>query len=298
MKHWLLALCGALLMPFAAHAQEATTKNAPAKFDRGLLWKISMPGKAASFLFGTLHVNDEAVLALPPEVEAAFSASTVFAGELVLDGTDTSALQLAMLSSRPDLPALLGAADWPKVDGLLSLRRFPAPLRAHLRPWAALVVLLKPEQSSGKDVLDVMLQRRARLAGKGVIGLETAEEQIAALSGMPLEAQVMLLREAVSTTNRLEADTAAITRYYLAGDLSAAWSLHLETRSSDPKVRQLQDALSEALIAARNRLFVERMMPLINEGGVFVAVGALHLHGEQGVPALLKARGAGVERVR
>ena len=108
----------------------------------------------------------------------------------------------------------------------------------------------------------------------------------------------MLLREAVSTANRLEADTAAITRHYLAGDLSAAWALHLETRSADPKVRQLQDALSEALIGARNRLFVERMMPLINEGGVFIAVGALHLHGEQGVPALLEARGARVERVR
>jgi uncharacterized protein YbaP (TraB family) len=290
----MLLLFGLLLAPWIARASD--TPGSANKFDQGLLWKVSMPGKPANFIFGTLHVNADSVLALPPEVEHAFAQSTTLVTEVVLDEADKGALQLAMIASRPELPAQLGA-DWPKVDGLLALRGLPARLRAHLQPWAALVVLLKPEQQAGKDVLDVMLQRRARLAGKAVVGLESIGEQVGAISGLPRDAQIALLREAVSSFDRLESDTAAMLRFYLAGDMARAWGAQLENRSSIPAVRAQQEALSEALITRRNIIFAKRAMPLLKEGGTFVAVGALHLVGESGLPALLEAEGLKIERV-
>jgi len=287
----IVLLFAALLAPCALSAAEAE----PSRFDQGLLWKISVPGKPASFVFGTLHLSAEPVLALPPEVARAFAQSTTFAAEVVLDGAERGGLQLAMIAPSPALPGLLGA-DWPQVDAQLALRGFPARLRAHLQPWAALVLLLKPERKDDAEVLDVMLTRRARREGKTVVGLESVAEQVGALSGLPQETQLSLLREAVSSSSRLESDTAAITRFYLAGDIAGAWALHAQNRSEVPEVRAHQEALSEALIDRRNIVFAKRSMPLIKAGGAFVAVGALHLIGPQGLPALLEAEGFIVER--
>ncbi len=320
-RAWIVFALG-LLMPFALQAQAPATAAEPlpgpplvrggseravaevsaapqstARFEQGLLWKVSAPGKAASFVFGTLHISDEAVLNLPRPVEEAFEASRTLVGEVRLVGMNPVPLQLAMLSVKPELPTLLGESDWALVDAQLALRQFPQALRAHLQPWAVLVMLLKPAEGSAGEVLDGILQKRAALAGKKVVGLETAEEQLGVLSGLPMTTQIVLLREALTTLPRLAEETAAITRLYLAGDLQGAWNLHLQTRSQAPEVRALQDALSEVLISGRNRTFVERMKPLLDEGGVFVAVGALHLHGGQGVPALLEAKGFAVERV-
>ena len=46
------------------------------------------------------------------------------------------------------------------------------------------------------------------------------------------------------------------------------------------------------------RRFAERLGPLLKQGGVFAAFGALHLHGARGVPALLERGGFRVTRVR
>ncbi|MGE5765707.1 MAG: TraB/GumN family protein [Bacteroidota bacterium] len=48
----------------------------------------------------------------------------------------------------------------------------------------------------------------------------------------------------------------------------------------------------------RNRLMVERMMPLMQRGSTFVGVGAGHLAGEEGILRLLEQRGYTVTRLR
>jgi uncharacterized protein len=47
----------------------------------------------------------------------------------------------------------------------------------------------------------------------------------------------------------------------------------------------------------RNLRMVERMTDRLAEGGVFVAVGALHLPGERGILNLLAGRGYRISRV-
>jgi uncharacterized protein YbaP (TraB family) len=50
------------------------------------------------------------------------------------------------------------------------------------------------------------------------------------------------------------------------------------------------------MIGARNHRMVERMTKSF-DGGAFVAIGALHLPGEDGVLALLEQRGYAIKRV-
>jgi uncharacterized protein YbaP (TraB family) len=55
--------------------------------------------------------------------------------------------------------------------------------------------------------------------------------------------------------------------------------------------RQQAVELQDKLIVRRNRLMAERLQPYLQEGNVFVAVGALHLPGEAGLLNLLQQRG-------
>ena len=59
----------------------------------------------------------------------------------------------------------------------------------------------------------------------------------------------------------------------------------------------LYERVTERLLTDRNRLMVERMLPLLDAGDAFVAVGAMHLPGADGLLALLAERGYQIERV-
>jgi uncharacterized protein YbaP (TraB family) len=52
-----------------------------------------------------------------------------------------------------------------------------------------------------------------------------------------------------------------------------------------------------ALIDTRNARMAERMLPMIGQGGHFIAVGALHLPGPGGVLDRLAAEGCDIERL-
>jgi hypothetical protein len=52
-----------------------------------------------------------------------------------------------------------------------------------------------------------------------------------------------------------------------------------------------EDAFSVLLLRERNRVMVDRAKPLIEAGGAFIAVGAFHLTGKDGLVALLRGEG-------
>ena len=57
--------------------------------------------------------------------------------------------------------------------------------------------------------------------------------------------------------------------------------------------------LREALLLARNRQWMPRIAALVREGKrPLVAVGAGHMLGAEGLPALLSARGFAVRRIQ
>ncbi len=61
----------------------------------------------------------------------------------------------------------------------------------------------------------------------------------------------------------------------------------------------MPDGLSEAdyelflkyLISDRNHIMAERAVPIIDKGNAFIAVGALHLPGKDGIIELLRTKG-------
>lgn len=260
-----------------------------------MLWRIDAPGAAPSYLFGTLHHDDERVIALSPPVRRAFRASRSYVLEMLDDEPAVRRFRAAMLTRKPELPELLGEEGFRKIDALLAERGVPREARPRLKPWAALLVLLRPSDGP-MIILDKLLALEAQQQGKRLLPLETVEEQIDALEGLPVDTQLALLRAVEADYDRIRDSFRPLLAAYLEGDLAALWRINAAAMGHDPALAAHNALFLERLLYERSRRFAERLAPLLRQGRVFAAFGAMHLYGERGVLALLAQQGFRVRR--
>jgi hypothetical protein len=275
----------------------AVAQTARAGFDKGLLWRVEKPGAAPSYLFGTVHLADERVTTLPHAVKQQLDAAQSFTMEIALDPSNTAALAARMVyNDGRDLPMVAGADLFGEVVPLLVGKGVPQELARLFKPWAVMLMLVMPQQRP-EDVLDVMLHRIASGQGKSLHYLETVDEQVAALEGMPESDQVALLMHAVATQHALPAMTGKLLEAYLQRDLGLIWRINEASVEDRPELKVLKEVFVRRLLLDRNTRMVERMQPQLRAGNAFVAVGALHLYGEQGILGLLQRDGYRVSQV-
>lgn len=263
--------------------------------ERGLLFRLEQPasGDAPSWLFGTIHSDDPRVTQLPAAVLDAFDSAAEVVLEVVPDAEMLEASRAAMLLG-PDerLHEKLPPVLYQDVLAALAERGMPPTAIERLEPWAVLLVLSMPPASS-EPVLDLVLYQRAVEAGKPVQGLETVAEQLAVFQTLSIEDQVALLAATLREREQMPQVFAALLSAYQARDLKGLMKLGQTLAASNPG---LEARLHRALITNRNQRMFDRLIPILERGERFVAVGALHLPGPAGL--LQRLRAAGVEVVR
>ena len=275
-------------------------QTTPVSFDSGLLWKISHPSAqdiAPSHLFGTIHSEDPRVLQLPYKVRDAFDASSHFCMEVVFDARTSLTLAQSMVyRDGQELQSILGGMLFNKVAALMAGHGIPKPALMQMKPWAVFTTLSSPKKETGV-FLDIALSKQAKQQGKPVCGLETAEEQVAVFEAATTEDQVVLLRETVRQYPELPKQFAQLLDRYLARDLAGLVTLSEENIPKDPEVKRVYQTLLKRLLDQRNTRMRERMMAKLEVGRAFIAVGALHLPGENGLLHMLHGRGFTLEAV-
>jgi hypothetical protein len=263
----------------------------PAEDDRqqGLLWEIGQPGVPASYLFGTIHSEDPAVLVLPAAVQQAFDAAHSLVLEVLLDmDAMLYSSQAMLLGEGRQLSEITGKALFEQTSRAIRTRGIPEVVLDRMKPWAAAVTLSMPAPETG-EVLDMQLYQRALQAGKPVYGLESIREQLAVFDDMPESEQLVLLRDAVENFPEIDAMHRELLAAWKQRDLDTLLAINAAAMQAGD--RELAAEFEDRLITRRNRLMAERLQPYLQEGDAFVAVGALHLPGETGLLNLLEQRG-------
>ena len=159
-----------------------------------------------------------------------------------------------------------------------------------LKPWAVFTTLSLPPAQPAVP-LDMFLMASAQRLNKPVFGLESIEEQIAVLDALSDSDQVELLRQTVCHYDEFQVDVDTMIEHYLARDLGAIMQMALRYRSPS------QDRFLDLLLWQRNRRMAARILPHLQEGGAFIAIGVLHLPGLGGVLDILSSHGYTIESV-
>lgn len=292
--------------PAAAGNIDAAARATPN--GSGLLWKVEKAGTAPSYLFGTMHMTDPRVTALPPAAQVAFDASATVVIETtdVLDQAKMMAAimqkpELMMFTDQTTLKSLLSPEDAVAVEAALSERGIPLASVLKMKPWmlSAMVALPACEmarKAAGLPVLDVKLAKDAEAAGKTLRGLETVTDQLEAMASLPMEFHIRGLVDTLKLGDRMDDVVETMISLYLKGEVGAIWPLFREVLP-DGGAEEGYAAFEEVMVTARNKTMAAEADPILKEGGAFVAVGALHLPGAEGIVEILRRSGYSVTAV-
>lgn len=270
-----------------------------------LLFRIDRAGLAPSWLFGTMHLTDDRVVAMPKQAQAVFEAADTVAIEST-EILDPAKVQAALFS-KPDLTMFTDGkslSDYLDADQRAALakglaaRGVQLALVDRMKPWliSSMVALPKCEmerKQAGATFLDMKIAEDAEREGKNLVGLETLVEQFEAMASLPMEFHVQSLVESVELGDRIDDVTETMIQLYAAGKIGTVWPMlravtqEYETAGSEEGYA----AFEEAMVNARNRTMLKRAEPLLEKGNAFIAVGALHLPGEKGLASLIAGAG-------
>jgi len=267
------------------------------RYERGLLWEVGRKGAPQSHVFGTIHVADPRLEALPEPVAAAFARAASLMLEFVSDDYASERfLEAAMFTDRQTLQEKIGAEDFERVMAQLAPIGLSREFVSRLKPWGVLLNLRDPRRAGG-EAPDARLAAQARARRMPVFRIEGVEEQIFTFDEMPMEAQVALLKHSLAHRDELLELAERTLDAYLARDLGAIWRLREQFIARHAGVATYQAALTKRVIHDRNVVMAFRMQRELRRGNAFVALGALHLYGEKGVLALLEQDGWRSRRV-
>lgn len=259
------------------------------------LWQIEGPGGQKGWLLGTIHALPRAADWREGAVAAAWDgADTIIVEIAALNDDAATARAFQALAHTPGLPPL-DARVAPQNRAALAR----ALADAHAKPgdfvdtetWAAALMLAR-EAATGNPAYGIDRAVLAEAGSKRIVELEGAAAQLAIFDRLPENAQRRLLDEALSDERP---DTQPPV------DLAAAWKKgDVATLAQETNRGILADpVLREALYTGRNRAWSAKIAQSLATGAhPFVAVGAAHMAGPDGLPAMLAARGYRVTRVQ
>jgi uncharacterized protein len=272
----------------------------------GILWRIQKPGLAPSYLYGTIHSTDDSAIALARRAAERIGGAKIVATELgSMDAVEKANISAEILTTALD-------RDHDTFDGVPESERagietfaaaqgFPSEFAHHLKLWFLAILTATPacemkRQALGLPEVDQYLAETAKASGVKVVGLETAEEQIDAISTMRPEIAVSLLSVASREPDTSDDIYATLLRLYRESRPAEILPIADIVGEMTENERAAQDEFLRLLLNGRNATMAERAAPLLKEGGAFLAVGALHLPGKDGLIERFRAMGYTVAR--
>lgn len=271
-----------------------------------LLWKISGNGlNSPSYVIGTHHLAPLSILESIPAYKNALDNSSQVIGELVMSDMQSPAFMqqmqgAMMISSDTTLQTLFTPAQFELVNQAtkenmqLDLAMAPKLKPAFINMTMAVLLYIKSLPNyNPNEQLDTFFQTEGIKQGKKIIGLESPMYQMNILfNNAPLTRQAELLLCTLNNKEKAIEQVKELTDSYIKQDLTKMYNISQERLNNGCDSTPEEDA---ALIDNRNINWANELPAMIKDNPSFIAVGALHLPGENGLINLLRQKGYTVE---
>lgn len=239
-------------------------------------------------LMGSVHYLRPSDYPLPAAFDQVFDDADVLLMEIDMDSMDQmqSMLQMEQTGKHPSgkgLKEMIGASRYREVAMRAEALGIPMMLLDDKEPWyAGMLVSQLRLLASGFQPgwgIEVRFSQKAAMAGKEINGLETLEEQLAALDTLSLDTQTDFLLESLNPQQETDEEMQQVLRAWKTGDEQLLADTMHEGMATMPE-------LYESLLVERNIKWARTLEQLDqrNQSKTFlVVVGAMHLVGKDSV---------------
>jgi len=270
------------------------TASAWSQAEKGsLLWKVTGPNIKTTYLLGTIHLTCDATL--KDKTQKALLLCDQLVLEMDLDDPNLAMgmMQAMNMQGGKTLKTLLNAADYQLVQAFVeeelgvSLAMLPAIKPIFLQTMLFPKMLDCPTQS-----IETMLSQQIKKEGKTLVGLETLDEQMAALEAIPYEEQAAQLLDLVK--NKMVNEKKEIQQMmdlYQTENLDGLYQL-IQAGAAFKSAE-----FDQKLLIERNNRWMQKFKSMLTEKSLFIGVGAAHLAGPHGLIAQFRKNGYTVEPV-
>lgn len=264
------------------------------------VWKVTR-GENELYLGGTCHVLRPADFPLPPEFDAAFAASTIVLFETDLARTQSSEMQRVIategrFADGTTLETVLTPAAWQTVKEYCAQAAIPLGQVTGLKPWLFTLMMAAIElQKIGVSAegVDLHYFKKASAAGKNIRELESFERHLEFLVQLGAGRESEMIQSSLEDLDEMPRLLTGLLAAWKAGDLASIDRLMLQD------LRTKYPTIFEALIRDRNHAWLPKLEDLLETRAIeYVLVGVGHMAGQDGLLALLRARGCTVEQIK
>lgn len=285
MRHRALAAFIALIF--------VTTPAVAQKSGRQFLWKVEGEGSSA-YLLGSLHVLTADFYPLSAAINQAFTESKTLVEEVDIDETNDpmvmmAALSKAMLSGGQTLDQVVSAGVYAEVKKRAQEAGMPMMALNRMKPWLVAITLMAPTLQAAGFKPELGIDRhffdRAKDSGMKRQALETMAYQLDRFDSLSPKLQEDLLKTTMEDLDKEVAGVKELAQAWTFGNVAEMEKLTLMTMKEAPELYQ-------RLLVERNHNWVPHVETCLKQkAGCFIVVGAAHLVGPDGLPALLAKKG-------
>lgn len=293
-----------------AQLMDLRARAASVPYHSGLLWQVEKDG-VTSYVFGTMHLytprHDRSLERLKPLIEEVEQVFVEFdkADMSAFERRLTSDATLITITDGPSLLDRLGPVAWERLKTALEPYQIPGFMAAKMQPWFLGFTMMMPrcaidDLQAGRVGIDKMIEETAVAADKPVSSLDKEQDMLDRLAGDPLDQQVDDMRWSLMLDLPTAYGMGGLSDFYFGEEIQLIWEnaqVELDRISvglSDQdaaRLRGLFDEMMGDLIAGRNHLWAPTLIDGLAVRSSLVAVGAMHLPGEEGVLRLLEEAG-------
>lgn len=248
-------------------------------------WRIQDLNGKFHYLFGTIHVDDNRVTNFHKDIFDALANVDLFLNE-----TDEISDISILFHEQPIIAEELSEQELEKIKELSYFHTMSYENILKMKPWLLALIFNSPRPITPYNQ-DNLLKSYALDKGLRVQGIETVNEHFQALDNISDEEQIAILKKVLarSDKNRID-DYESLIKTYLIMDVERILKIDQQnTARIMPNKVWLK--IKHNLLIKRNQLFFDRIQSRLKNKRLFIAVGASHLGGENGLLQQFRSRG-------
>lgn len=254
-----------------------------------LLYRISGNGLAKdSYIFGTIHTMPKEDFEMPKKVMGALKSCETIALEIDMNMSISEQIELARMTSLPygeTLKNYMSDSAYIKLKSYcmdsLAWKDSKFYKYAHMKPFFFSSVVLQEKIGKQKS-FEMEFQKLAKKYDKPLMGLETVMYQMETIDRISIKDQIQFMDD-FSNMSEFE----VMFDLYMKEDINGLYTLISSETDMLPE-------FNHWFLDVRNANWIPVIEKQIREQTTFIAVGAGHLGGTNGVLELLKKQGYSV----